>query len=127
MLVPCEVAVKTILPNIRAIIAKELSEKHHLKQTDIAKILRISQSAVSMYVRRYRGISLNLENDKEVYEKIVWLSEKIFEGSLNQMETISKVCEICRLVRSKGLLCKLHRQFIKPYDIGECSYCLGRI
>lgn len=127
MFVPCEVVVKTILPNIRALIAKELLEKHHLKQTDIAKTLGISQSAVSMYIRRYRGASLNLKEDSEVYEKIVWLSEKFFEGNLSQMELISKVCEICRLVRSKGLLCRLHEQFIKPYEIRECSYCLSEV
>ncbi|MEM0053945.1 MAG: helix-turn-helix domain-containing protein [Nitrososphaeria archaeon] len=127
MFVPCEVVVKTILPNIRALIAKELLEKHRLKQTDIAKTLGISQSAVSMYIRRYRGASLNLKEDSEVYEKIVWLSEKFFEGNLSQMELISKVCEICRLVRSKGLLCRLHEQFIKPYEIRECSYCLSEV
>ncbi|MEM2153494.1 MAG: helix-turn-helix domain-containing protein [Nitrososphaeria archaeon] len=127
MFVPCEVVVKTILPNIRALIAKELLEKHHLKQTDIAKTLRISQSAVSMYIRRYRGASLNLKEDSEVYEKIVWLSEKFFESNLSQRELISKVCEICRLVRSKGLLCRLHEQFIKPYVIRECSYCLNEV
>lgn len=127
MLVPCEAVVKTILPNVRALIAKELLQKHHLKQTEIAKTLGISQSAVSMYIRRYRGISLNLEKDNEIYEKIVWLSEKLFENSLSQMELISKVCEVCRLVRSKGLLCQLHRQFIKPHDINECSYCLNNV
>ncbi len=127
MFVPCEVVAKTILPNIRALIARELSKKHHLRQKDIAKTLGISQSAVSMYFRGYRGITLNLENDKEVYDKVVWLSEKFFEGSLSQTELISKVCEICRLIRSKGLLCQLHKQFIKPYDIGECFYCLGRV
>ncbi|MEM2073994.1 MAG: helix-turn-helix domain-containing protein [Nitrososphaeria archaeon] len=127
MFVPCEVVVKTILPNIRALIAKELLEKHHLKQTDIAKTLGISQSAVSMYIRRYRGASLNLKEDSEVYEKIVWLSEKFFESNLSQRELISKVCEICRLVRSKGLLCRLHEQFIKPYEIRECSYCLSEV
>jgi predicted transcriptional regulator len=126
MYTPCEVVVKTVLPNIRALIAKELSENYHMRQADVAKLLGISQSAVSMYVRKNRGIGINLEKERDVHERIIWLSERIFDGSITQEGYISKVCEICKLVRSKGLLCPLHKQYAKPLNLDACSYCLKK-
>jgi predicted transcriptional regulator len=126
MYTPCEVVVKTVLPNIRALIAKELSENYHMRQADVAKLLGISQSAVSMYVRKNRGIGINLEKERDVHERIIWLSERIFDGSITQEEYISKVCEICKLVRSEGLLCPLHKQYAKPLNLDACSYCLKK-
>jgi predicted transcriptional regulator len=126
MYTPCEVVVKTVLPNIRALIAKELSENYHMRQADVAKLLGISQSAVSMYVRKNRGIGINLEKERDVHERIIWLSERIFDGSITQEEYISKVCEICKLVRSKGLLCPLHKQYAKPLNLDACSHCLKK-
>jgi predicted transcriptional regulator len=126
MYTPCEAVVKTVLPNIRALIAKELSENYHMRQADVAKLLGISQSAVSMYVRKNRGIGINLEKERDVHERIIWLSERIFDGSITQEEYISKVCEICKLVRSRGLLCPLHKQYAKPLNLDACSYCLKK-
>jgi len=124
MYTPCEVAVKTVLPNIRALIVKELSENYHMRQADVAKLLGISQPAVSMYIRKNRGIAIDLEKEKDVHERIIWLSERIFDGSITQEEYISKVCEICKLVRSKGLLCPLHKKYKRSLNLDACSHCL---
>ena len=45
MSVPCEVAVKCVLPVIRAMVAKELKTVDGLRQVDVAKFLRVSQPA----------------------------------------------------------------------------------
>jgi hypothetical protein len=45
MSVPCEVAVKCILPVVRAMVAKELMTIDGLRQVDVAKFLRVSQPA----------------------------------------------------------------------------------
>jgi predicted transcriptional regulator len=43
MLVPYEVAVKYVLPVVRAMTAKRLMAKHSLKQAEVAKLLGVSQ------------------------------------------------------------------------------------
>ena len=55
MVIPCEVAVKSLIPAIRSAIARELTESHKLKQKEVAELLGITQTAVSKYTRFYRG------------------------------------------------------------------------
>ena len=66
MSVPCEVAVKCVLPVVRAMLAKELMAKYRLKQTKVAEMLRVSQPAVSLYCRKIRGRAIDLENDENI-------------------------------------------------------------
>src|SRR3989304_1650041 len=66
MLTPCEIAVKIALPSVGAMVASELMNKHSLNQAEAAKILGISQPAVSLYQQKLRGNSINLDGDSEI-------------------------------------------------------------
>ncbi len=55
MLLPCEVAVKSVIPAIRSAIARELTESYGLKQKDVAELLGVTQTAVSKYTSHCRG------------------------------------------------------------------------
>ena len=66
MLTPCEVAVKCALPSVRAMVANELMTNHSLKQAEAAKLLGISQPAVSLYQQKLRGNSIDLGSDAEI-------------------------------------------------------------
>lgn len=123
MLVPCEVAVKCLLPSVRAMIAKELMAKHGLKQAEAAKILGVSQPAISLYYRKIRGKAVDLENDVEVIKLIENLAGTLAKGALSHKEFIPTFCEICRTIRAKGLMCKLHKTFDPEIDIEECELC----
>ena len=123
MLVPCEVAVKCLLPSVRAMIAKELMVKHGLKQAEAAKILGVSQPAISLYYRKIRGKAVDLENDVEVIKLIEDLATTLAEGNLSHKDFIPMFCEICRTIRAKGLMCNLHKVFDPEIDIEECELC----
>jgi len=123
MLVPCEVATKCVLPVVRAMIAKELVTKHALKQVEVAKVLGVSQPAVSLYYREIRGRAIDLENDRAVKILIQKLTASLAEGNLSHKDFIPMFCEICRTIRAKGLMCKLHKAFDPGIDIEECELC----
>ena len=123
MSVPCEVAVKCALPAIRAVIAKELMTKHRLKQTETARLLGVSQPAISLYHREMRGKALNLEGDSDVKVLIVELARRLSEHSLSHLEFISNLCQICKTIRAKGLLCAMHKTFDPAVDIERCELC----
>ena len=123
MLVPCEVAVKCLLPSIRATIAQNLMTKHNLKQADAAKLLGVSQPAISLYYRKMRGKAIDLGNDVEVEKLMENLADSLAEGGLSHKDFISKFCEICRIIRAKGLLCKMHKAFDPSIDIEKCELC----
>jgi predicted transcriptional regulator len=123
MLTPCEVAIKCTLPPIRAMIAKELMTKHHLKQTKAAKLLGVSQPAISLYNRKMRGRAIELENDKDIGIFIENFAESLIKESISHKEFIHLFCEVCRTIRAKGLMCKLHKAFDPSVDIEGCDLC----
>jgi predicted transcriptional regulator len=123
MSAPCEVAVKCALPSVRAMIAKELMAKHGLKQADAARLLGVSQPAISLYYREMRGKAVNLEGDSDVRGLIIELARRLSEGNLSHLEFMSKLCQICRKMRAKGLLCAMHKTFDPAVDVGHCELC----
>ena len=123
MLVPCEISIKCILPAVRALIAKELMTKYALKQAEAAKLLGVSQPAISLYHRQIRGSAIDLENDAEILKLIQNLAASLAEGGLTHKDFIPRFCEICRTIRAKGLMCKLHKAFDPTIDIEKCELC----
>jgi len=123
LLTPCEVAVKCVLPVVRAMIAKELVTEHRFRQLDAANVLGVSQSSVSLYSRKIRGRALDLKEEKDILATINDLAASLAKGGMSYKEFIVRLCEVCRVIRSKGLMCKLHRNFDPNVDIEECDMC----
>ena len=55
MLLPAEIESKTLIPALRAILAKNLAEKHNVREDEISKMLGVTQAAISNYIRGTRG------------------------------------------------------------------------
>jgi predicted transcriptional regulator len=123
MLVPCEVAVKCMLPAVRALIATELMTEHKLKQTEVAKLLGVSQPAISLYNRKMRGKALDLEGDPDVTRLTDGFAASLAKGGLAREEFIPMLCEICQVIRAKGLLCSMHKIFDPSIDVENCRLC----
>ncbi len=124
MSVPCEIAVKTTLPVIRAMLARELMTEHKLKQADAAKRLGVSQPAISLYRRKIRGKALNLENDTDILNLVRKFASELADDKLSRQEYVLRVCEICKTIRGKGLLCELHRSIDPSIIPSKCELCL---
>lgn len=96
----CEYALWNVLPVIRKEIARILFEEYKMKQKDIASLLKIKKSTVSMYLSGKRGKKFKL--NRKVLNRVRRLVEKVLrEGYLKE----NTLCEICRMVvRDEGLL-----------------------
>ena len=123
MLLPCEVAVKCLLPVVRAMMAKQLVNEHGLKQAEAAKILGVSQPAISLYCRKIRGKAIDLEKDQDVKGLVRKMSDALAKKELAQKELVQTYCKICRTIRAKGLLCRLHKRFDTTIDLETCDLC----
>ena len=55
MLLPAEIESKTLIPALRAILAKKLAEDHDIREDEISKMLGVTQAAISNYIRGTRG------------------------------------------------------------------------
>ena len=67
MLLPAEIESKSLIPALRAIIAKDLAKKHNIREDKISQMLGVTQAAISNYIRGIRG-------NPELIEKL--LAEK---------------------------------------------------
>ncbi len=121
--IPCEVAVRSVAPAIRAMIAKKLIEKHSMKQTSVAEILGISQSAVSKYTREVRGHAIAIDNIEETKDQIGEMVTLITNGGYHRTEFLKLFCEVCKTVRRKGLMCQFCVENGHGRETEECRYC----
>jgi predicted transcriptional regulator len=122
LLTPCEVAVKTVAPAIRAKLAQTLTQQHELNQIEVAKILGITQSAVSKYNKKVRGTTIPLDGMPEVQTITNQIASILLTKPARQMEIMKLFCQACTIIRSKGLMCELCQQNQTP-KIDECSFC----
>lgn len=109
MKTPCELVVGKILPALRASVVKELSIKYHMKQSDIAKKLGITQASVSQYLSATRaGGTKVVESFPKITTYADHIAKRIVSGE-NKYEWYSVLCEACQDIRSDEEFCRMHR------------------
>ena len=126
MSVPCEVVVKCVLPVIRAMLATTLATKYHMKQVEIARLLKVSQPAVSLYYRRIRGKAMSIENDAQIMQLIEKFAQSLAKNEVSQEDFMLRFCQICTVIRAKGLMCHLHKMFDPTVDTEKCKICIAK-
>jgi predicted transcriptional regulator len=125
MSMPCEVAVKSVVPAIRAGLAKELIQTYELKQNDVANLLGVTQTAVSKYTRNVRGGVVAINKAEGIQQMITATAKTLTNGELSRRQLAIRFCEICRLVREKGLMCELCKRSNPTIDISQCLLCMN--
>jgi predicted transcriptional regulator len=126
MLLPCEVAVKSVIPAIRSAIARELTQTYGLKQKEVAELLGVTQTAVSKYTSHCRGAVLEV---REVADVQPLLKETVFSlvnGEMNKYELSEKLCRACGIIRQSGLMCKLCALSDPTINNNECIVCCSK-
>jgi predicted transcriptional regulator len=92
LLLPCEVGVKTVLPAIKALMARNIVEKHGMKEQQVAEILGLSQSAISRYTTKDRGNIITLENEPEVQKLIEQMTAFLIYEPHKKKEILELFC-----------------------------------
>ncbi len=124
MPLPCEFAVRSVVPAMRALVARELSTVYHLKQEDVALRLGITQSAVSQYMRNARGKAIAIDGIEEVQDLVRGLADGLARDALSKRQITRQYCEACQIIREKRVLCSLHKRLDPTVNPEECDACL---
>ena len=127
MLIPCEVAVKSVIPAIRSAIARELTQTHGLKQKEVAELLGITQTAVSKYTRFYRGTVIEVQRIEEANVVLKETVSLLADGQMDKYELSEKICTICAIVREKGVMCELCSISDPTIDNTKCIVCCPNV
>ncbi|HDM91847.1 MAG TPA: helix-turn-helix domain-containing protein [Candidatus Korarchaeota archaeon] len=112
---PCELVVKTLIPAIRAMIARELVISSGKKQIEAAELLGVTQAAISQYLRGTRGGRLRLDKYPEVIAIVRKLAQGLASGRISKNEAAILVCEACYTARKLGVLCDAHLRAKNKY------------
>ncbi len=123
MLLPCEVAVKSLVPSLRSTIAKRLTQTHGLTQQEVAELLGVTQTAVSKYTRRVRGAVFKINEIEDVQPMVNEIVMLLANESISRYELARRFCEICGIIRRKGMMCELCERADPSIDIQQCSVC----
>jgi hypothetical protein len=120
MKTPCELVVGKILPALRASVVKELSGKHHMKQSDIAKKLGITQASVSQYLSATRaGGTKVTESFPKIKIYANEIANRIVAGE-NKYEWYGVLCKACQDIRSDDEFIKMQRI---ASNLSGCDVC----
>jgi len=126
MLLPAEIESKTLIPALRAILAKNLANEHHIREDEISKMLGVTQAAISNYIRGTRGDPKLIEKlleEKQVAEMIYDISESLSSDKAYTPSSLSKFIGLCNYIKSSLLICDIHHNLESNIDDEVCKEC----
>ncbi len=126
MLLPAEIETNTLIPAIRAILAKKLIEEHGIREGEVSKLLGVTQAAISNYVRGTRGdpILINkLVEIKEVSDMINDICSNLASNMAYTPASLSKFIGLCNYIKSSLLICDIHHNLEANIDEAVCKEC----
>ena len=116
-IMPQEMEVWYLIPALRRELTEIFISDFNLSQREVSKILGITESAISQYLKSKRGNELKF--NREEIDEIKKTAQDIIENG-NANENLYKVCVKLRACDS---LCKLHRKHDCSIA-GDCDLCV---
>ena len=126
MLLPAEIESKSLIPALRAILAKQLAKKHLIHEDQISKMLGVTQAAVSNYIRGTRGDPKLIEKllaEKQVSEMILDISDNLASDRAYTPSSLSKFIGLCNYIKTSLLICDIHHNLESNIDDEVCKEC----
>ena len=126
LLLPAEIESKTLIPALRAILAKKLAEDHNIREDEISKMLGVTQAAISNYIRGTRGdpsLIAKLLAEEQVAKMIDELSDNLSSDMAYTPSSLSKFIGLCNYIKSSLLICEIHHNLESDIDEQICKEC----
>ncbi len=126
MLLPAEIESKTMIPALRAILAKKLADQHKIREDEISKMLGVTQAAVSNYIRGTRGdpeLISKLSSQKQIVEMLNEISDNLASNKAYTPASLSKFIGICNYIKTSLLICDIHHNLESDIDEAICKEC----
>ena len=126
MLLPAEIESKSLIPALRAILAKDLANKYHIREDEISKMLGVTQAAISNYIRGTRGDPKLIEKlleDKQVADMLDDISDSLSSDKAYTPSNLSKFIGLCNYIKSSLLICDIHHNLETNIDDEICKEC----
>ena len=126
MLLPAEIEAKSLIPAIRAILAKKLITEYKMKEEVVAKVLGVTQAAISNYIRGTRGdleLIDKLSSIHEIMRKVDDIAQDLVSNRAYTPSTMAKFVELCNFMRYSFIICDVHHKIESNIDEQVCELC----
>jgi len=126
MLLPAEIESKSLIPALRAIIAKDLANKHNIREDKISQMLGVTQAAIINNIRGIRGNPELIEKllaEKQVASMIFDISDNLSSDNAYTPSSLSKFIGLCNYIKSSLLICDIHHNLESNIDDKVCKEC----
>jgi predicted transcriptional regulator len=124
LIIPCEVASKSVIPALRAMVARELIDGYGLKQEQVADRLGVTQAAVSKYRHQIRGEAVELEKSPEVQAMSKEIAS-VLSKDASPLVISQRFAQACTDIRALGLMCETCSKVDPTWDVEHCTICFG--
>lgn len=118
-----EAVAKYVYPSLRRRLVEILREKG-LNQMQVAKLLYITQSAVSRYLRMNRGALVDVEKFPDIDNKLKGLAETIVKEKPDEYYIHGELVKIAIEMLGKGYVCSFHSKVDPEIDPKLCRVCI---
>lgn len=123
MILPEELASKSVIPALRALIVKRLVEEHGMTQQEAAKLLGVTQPAVSKYLHQKRGAAIRLGGIREIDQATTEIANLVSSHKAKPLEVMSRIEAACDYVKKNRYMCDLHKRLEPGIDVNSCHIC----
>jgi uncharacterized protein len=92
----------------------------------VAKLLGITQAAVSNYIRGTRGdlvLVAKLENNFEVMKMVSDIAKDLSLNKAYSPSTMTKFIQLCNFMRYTFIICDVHHSIESNIDKSICEHC----
>jgi predicted transcriptional regulator len=121
MELPQEIEIWYVIPAIRKALVAEL-KKQGLRQKDIAKLLGITESAVSQYGKDKRAVQCYAAfTVSPMKEELSNSAKRILAGQDDPSLAVKEINRLCRIIREKKIICDIHRK--QNPKMESCGVC----
>lgn len=120
---PEEVVAARFVPTWRGMLARELSSRG-LAQTEVARLLGITQSAVSKHLRGELGMDASLERDPRMAETVRRVAEGLASRGMSSFEALHEAEALVRAFEDRGPVCALHEAEMPELQGLGCDICI---
>jgi len=119
-IMPQEIEVWYLIPALRREFAKVFIKDHGLTQKQTAKILSITEAAISQYLNSKRGNEIKFS--KKELGKIKKSADEIMK---NPEKLMKNLYDLCTHLRESKVICNLHKAHDKSIP-ENCDICLKK-
>ena len=116
-----ELAARYVYPAVKRRLAEKLAARG-LSQAQIARLLGVTQSAVSRYLSAQRG-RYDVTFSRDIDEELERVAEALLQGRLNRYCLHLELTRITILVLARGYACELHARLDPSVDPAACKTC----